>query len=373
MRTDTNAAVEEFRRRIKAQAEITRKLEELVASLEASPAAEGAEQAATRSPDRARADLERSEAKLKALKRNYALFRLRHALGPDPEHVEEAVLDDALVVLTSSRLTRHEQRQPGDGPIAFAAFRELMLADLPLGQLVENEAADRKSGVLFDSLEEQTSTKNILRRWTSQLATDPYVANILRYAADAAARFRDCLEKFLRGLEGLRLAYELKRQRADNLAIAFVGQRPFLQALNSWENIEHFCPNEARRLLENFHGLDTAREELKRLRDELNDELRAFVRTFFPRYVTYVTRQSKPRRQALGLGKASPRRLCRYVLEQIDRTDFLLPRGGILEIEVPPIPPEIRPFRKIKSYRRYKRQADAGGFAEPDALEDDAV
>ena len=69
------------------------------------------------------------------------------AVGPDAAHVEDTLFDDAIHTVTSGRLTRHETRRPSDGPIAFDAFRDLLLADLPLGQLVENEAADRKSSV----------------------------------------------------------------------------------------------------------------------------------------------------------------------------------------------------------------------------------
>ncbi|HUT36219.1 MAG TPA: hypothetical protein VNE39_22210 [Planctomycetota bacterium] len=371
MEQDLNARVEDYRRRIKAQAEVTRKLEELVRGLEAGPAAEGGEQ--TQAPlRRARGELERSERDLKALKREYACFRLREALGPDVGHVEDEVYDDAILTVSSGRLTRHEARRPSDGPIAFPAFRTLLLADLPLGQLVDNEAAERKSHVLFDPLEEQTSTKNILRRWASHLAADPYVANILRCAADATARFRESLEQFTRTLEGLRINYELKQRKVDHLAFAFVGRLPALQAANYWENMERACPAEAGQLIEHFYSLDAARAELKHLREELNGQLRALMRCFFPRYVTCVMQQSKARQHGLGLARFHPRRLCRYALEQIDRTDFLLPRGSAMEIEVPRIPRELVAFRKIKSYARYRRQRDRADLADAPAVEEDA-
>jgi len=149
MEQDRNAKVEDYRRRIKAQAEVTRQLEELVRGLEGGPAAQGGAQTEA-SLRRARADFERSESDLRALQREYACFRLREAVGADGTHVEDALFDDAIHTVTSGRLTRHETRRPSDGPIAFDAFRALLLADLPLGQLVENEAADRKSSVTFE-------------------------------------------------------------------------------------------------------------------------------------------------------------------------------------------------------------------------------
>jgi hypothetical protein len=91
---------------------------------------------------------------------------------------------------------------------------------------------------------------------------------------------------------------------------------------------------------------------------------------FLPRYVTYAMGQSKARQLALGLRSFSPRRLCRYVLEQVQRTDFLLPRGGNLEIEVPRIPPELAPFRKAKSYLAYKKQDRRGGVEDASTMED---
>ena len=372
MAQDVNATIEDYRRRIKAQAEVARKLEELAHGLESGPAAEGGAQTEG-SLRRARADAERSEKDLKAVKRQYACFRLCEALGPDPVHVEDAIFDDAILTVTSSGLTRHEERGPMDGPIAFQAFRSLLLADLPLGQLVENEAADRRSGVVFDPIQEQTSTKNILRRWAAMVGSDPYVANLLRCAADATARFKQCLEQFWRTLDGVRVGYELKQGKVDCLCFAFVDGRPVVQAANHWESVEQVCPAEAGRLVEQFSGLDAAREELKRLREELNGELRAFMRRFFPRYLTYATQQSKGRQHGLGLGRFNPRRLCRYVLEQVERTDFLLPRGSTMEIEVPPVPPEILAFRKTTAYVRHKRQSDRAAMADASEPEDGAV
>ncbi len=338
-----------------------RKLEELVRGLESAPAA-GAEESA-RPLRRARAELERSDAALKSLKRDYACLRLREGLGPDPELVDEAVFRDAVLAVTSSRLTRRETRRPGDGPIAFDAFLALLRADLPLEQLVENEASERRSGVVFESPQEQTSTKNILRRCAAMLASDPYVANILRCAGEAAARFRGCLALFARALEGLRTTYEQKQGKVDRLAFAFDGSRAVVQATDYWENMERACPAECRQLIEHFHGLDTAREELRRLHDELNGELAAFMRCFFPRYVTHKMQQRRVLGRGIRLGGRAARRLCEYVLEQIDRTDFLLPRGGSLEIDVPEIPREFIAFRKMPSYVRHKRQAEGVGLA----------
>ncbi|HPD14622.1 MAG TPA: hypothetical protein PLE19_06725 [Planctomycetota bacterium] len=371
MAQEAPPSIEDYQRRIAAQAAAVRELEELVHTLESGPAA-GTE-ATQKSLSRAHADLERAEADLKALKRQYAACLLREGRGPDPAHVEVAVFDEATQALTTGRLTSQEKRAPGDGPIAFDAFRSLLLAGLPLGQLVENEAADRKSSVLFDSLEEQTSTKNILRRWAAMVVGDPYVANILRCAREAAARFRQGLEQFTRVLDGVRINYELKQRKVDRLAFAFSGSRAVIQASNDWENIERVCPTEAQQLVEVFHSLVAARDELRRLRDELNGELRAFMKCFFPRYLTYVLQQSKPRQHELGLGRCKPHRVCRYVLEQVDRTDFLLPRGGDLEIDVPRIPPEIALFRKVKSYVRHRKQQDHAASGVASGGEDEAM
>jgi len=217
-----------------------------------------------------------------------------------------------------------------------------------------------------------------LRRWAAMVDSDPYVGRILRCASEAARRFAKALEQFAGTLDHLRISYELKERRVDRLAFRFVEGRPVIEAVEDWENVERVCPAEANALVGHFDELVRAREELRCLRDELNAELRAFMSCVVPRYVTLVLSQNRGRRESLGLGGRwlvgrRARRLCRYALGQIERTDFLLPRGGKLEIDVPRIPPEFAAFGDTRAYQRHKRHLERAAMAEEAASEDDSA
>ena len=94
---------------------------------------------------------------------------------------------------------------------------------------------------------------------------------------------------------------------------------------------------------------------------------------FFPRYLTYAMQQSKARQHGLGLGRFHPWRLCRYVVEQVERTDFLLPRGSTMEIDVPRIPAELAAFRKMSPRCAAPAATRAADLADAAAVEDGAV
>jgi hypothetical protein len=245
----------------------------------------------------------------------------------------------------------------------------MLLADLSLGQLIENERTERRADVIIDMLNEETGTKSILRKWAEMAQADPYVSGVLRRAAAATGQFNTCLKQFTTALDSLRIHYELKRRKVDRLAFSFDGSRPAVAATNYWENIEQVCSEEVAQLLEQFLGLDQARRELRRLREELNEELRAFMRAFVPRYVAYVGRQSRERRRSLGLRRSCAGRLCRYLLKQVEHTDFLLPRGSTMEIDVPRTPRNISAFRKTRSFRRYKRALHDARVADASTVE----
>jgi len=369
MDQDLNAAVEDFRRRIGDLASEHKRLLGLVADLEAQSPDAPADRP-SRPLRRARADLKRCANALEALKRDYARFRLRQAVGHDPAHIDAELFDDVLLATTTSGLTRREPRGPYEGRIGFDTFRTLLLADLPLGQVAGNEAAERKGDAAVDFLQEETGTKGILRRWAAMTQSDAYVSDILQSAAAAAARFGKYLTQFTQGLDSLRINYELKQRGVDRLAFACEGTRPTLEAANYWDNIEQVCSEEVRHLLAQFHGVEQARQELRQLREELNTELRSFMACFVPRYITYVTRQTRARQHSLGLGRFSARRLCQYLLEQIERTDFLLPRGSTMETAVPRVPANIVAFRKTKSFQRYKKALQHAAMADASTIQD---
>ena len=74
-------------------------------------------------------------------------------------------------------------------------------------------------------------------------------------------------------------------------------------------------------------------------------------------------RHGMPLGLRLGLRRFGARRLCDYLLEEIERTDFLLPRGGGIEVAVPRIPRAIAQFRKLKAFRNYKKALERAALS----------
>ena len=173
MTQDLNAAVEDCRRRISDQAAEVKRCQSVVRDLEAQTQ-EAAPSRILKSLRRAQADLDAADALLIKLKRDYARFRLREALGDDPAAIETQVFDEELMAIAAGWLTRQDARDPWNGRISFETFRSLLLADLLLSQAIENERADRRADVIIDMLDEQTSTKTILRQWASLAQSDPH-------------------------------------------------------------------------------------------------------------------------------------------------------------------------------------------------------
>jgi len=362
MSQDLNTRVEDYRRRIRDQAAEVDRLRGILRDVKAQAEQAGTSRAA-RAARSAQADLDRADAALAVLKREYARFRLHDGLGQDPAFVDADLLDEELLAMTRGRLARRAA-DPRSGRVGFDTFRSLLLADLLVGQLIDNEHSDRRADVILDPADERASTKNILRQWVSQAQSDPYVSDALRRASDEASRFSRCLTQFLNGLENLRITYELKQRKSDHLGLVLKDGRVALEASNDWATVERVCPDEVRHLCGAFLGVEEARDELRQLHEELNVELRNLLAAFVPRYITYVSRQSRARRERLGLKRLRSGRLCRYLLDEIERTDFLLPRGSGLEMAVPRIPRTIAAFRKTHAFERFRKSLDRASTVE---------
>ena len=372
MEQDLNATVTECRRCISDLACKVERLERAVEELEGQ-AQGGDSKEAARSLRAAQTDLECARRDLEALTREYARFRLEEAIGADPAHINTELFDQELLAVSRGPLTRREPRAPADGRIGFDAFRSLMLADIGLDQALENEESERRTGVIVDGTGDDGSTKRLLRQWAGSLQSDPYVSGLLGRAADAASRFARCLNDFTRGLDNLRINYEISQRKVDHLVFSFEDKQPVVQASNDWHNMQELLPDECRALLENFLGLSQARDELRKLRDELNTELRAFMAVFVPRSIAYALRQSKARQRGLGLGRSGARRLCDHLLDEVEQADFLVPQGGGIELAVPRIPREFAQFRKLKAFREYKKSLDKAALADAPTVAEDSA
>ena len=362
MEQNLNAAVEDHRRRLD---DLAREVERLALAVEdlRDQAGPNAPKEAARSLKLGRADLTQARKALEALDAEYAEFRLREALGADPGYIDDELFDERLLALSTGRLTRKEPRHPREGRIGLDTFREMMLADLGLGQLVENEDAERKADLIIDHQAGDDATKSILRGWAAHLQSDPFVSERLAAVAGAASRFAACLNEFTRGLDNLRINYEISQRKVDQLTFVVDGGKPAIHAANFWDNIEELFARECRGCLESFCGLQQAREEIRRARDELTTEFQAFFASFIPRYIAYALAQSPARRQRLGLGRLRARRMCAYLLHQMAETDLLLPRGGGIEIAVPTIPHNLAAFRKLKAFRDYKKALERAALS----------
>ena len=361
MDQDLNTIVEAYRRRLGDAGADVQRLEDAAVELE-EQVEEGAPPEAAESLRRARADLARAEHTREAIQREYAVFRLREALGSDPGYLDRDLFDEELIAITQGRLVRRDPRDPRDGEIGFESFRAMLLSDLGLDQLADNERAERRGAGLHE-FHEHSGTQAILRQWAARLRSDPHVSSLMDRAADAASRFSDRLAEFTRSLDNLRINYEISKRQVDQLTFACDAGRPAIHAANYWENVEELFAQESGACLGSFLALEQARDEVRRLREELNAALRAFLSAFVPRYITYASRQSKARRLRLGLRRFGARRLCDYLLDEIERTDFLLPRGGGIEVAVPRIPRAIAQFRKLKAFRDYKKALERAALS----------
>ncbi len=347
-------AVEDFRRRIAEQQREVQRLQAIVLELEAQNVHGADERRARASLRSSRADLVRARDDVAELKRLYARFRLREGLGRDPGSLDDDTFDDELRALCRGPLGRRLAHQ---GVIGFDTCREMLLADLPLGELADNARSARKAGVpdVFDG---ESATQTILRRWAAIAQCDPYVSEALRRATAALEQYHTSLAEFRRGLDDLRVNYEIKHRGADLLAFHADGDRCVLRAENDWPNIRETFPDEATRLAAHFHALRQAHKELTAVREELNGRLRDYMASFVASYVTYASRQSRERRQHLGLGGQGIRRLAGYLLDEIENIDFLLVGGGGLEVPLPRIPRELAPFSRTDAYREHKGEAE---------------
>ena len=162
---DVTAAVDEFRRGIQNRAQEVQRLQDVLAGLEAEEDRAVRRRALAASLRHARRDLAAAERALDELRHDYARFRLREALGHDPDHIDDRALDEELLAISVNSFSRKENRYPLAGAIGFETFRELLLAGLPLAQLIENERSRHKNDVIFDAPGDEGSehrTKNEL-------------------------------------------------------------------------------------------------------------------------------------------------------------------------------------------------------------------
>ncbi|NQT88044.1 hypothetical protein HQ560_14860 [bacterium] len=369
MESELSVRVDECRRRMDDSARELERVQGIVRDLveedRVSPLPE-----AERQLKRARADLQRTRKAHAALQREYARLRLRHGIGHDPAHIDTELFDQELLRISRRPLIRADAPDLYDGRIGPDVVRAGLLAHLELAAVIENERADRKQDVLNGLLDDHASTKAILRQWAAVTQSDEYVSSSLVRGQEALERFDRALDAFSSGLDSLRITYELLERKVDSVAIAFEDGRASLVAANYWSNIESKCPDEAACMLEQFCILDTAREEIREARDDLNEELRRFMSVFVPRYLGYATRRPPPKGEERELSVLGARKVCRYLLDEIERTDFLLPGGGGMELRLPRVPANIAPFRKCTAYRQY-RKAQAPRAPEPADSEGD--
>jgi hypothetical protein len=358
-------AVEDFRRRLADLQREVQRLRSLVLELESAGSLLAEERRAKSSLRRAQADLARAQEEVAELQRIYARFRLREGLGPDPEALDDALVDAELLAFCQGPLSRRLAFDAATSAVGFATCRQMLLAGLSLDELTRTLRTARSTGGVSEVGDARAATHAVLRRWAALTEADPYVAERLARARAAADRYTQFLAGFLAQIESVRINYEIKQRTADRLGFTLEGDRCVLRADNDWANVEAAFPREAERLAEQFDGLRRATQELTAARDELNGQLRTFMASLAAMYLTYVSRQSRERRQQLGLAGESVSRLGNHLLDEIEGLDFLLPSGGGFQVPLPRIPRELAPFTRTAAYRQHAKPGDGTDDARP--------
>jgi len=302
----------------------------------------------------ARAPLKKTQARIleleqqrHRLREQYAAFRLKNALGSDPDYIPDALLEKILMQLASAGDSWVEPIPPTN-PIDRAWLKILLLNPVQLAHVARTRSLHHDAASMLNP---NSEAKLKLREWSSLLATEPYVNSKLCRAVDLEASFKAALEKLRSSLDNLRNNYEIAQKRVDLLRITRRGGACWVEACDLWDNIEKRFPKEARTIFRRFYELQSILAELAELRAEINAHLRAFMKRAVALLVALLAEQTKDVRRAY-LGDESPnKKLCQYLAAEADRTDFLNPDPPGLAFPRLALPDEFAEINALASYR----------------------
>lgn len=295
----------------------------------------------------------------------YATYRLREGLGPDPVHIDEHILSETLKGMVSK--SRLSALITEDVPmrISTAARQDLMLLNFSFAES-DDDSVKNDSGLL-SLLNERSPMKDAFRRWASQIK-DEYIMGTLEQLQRLDDNRQNTVELLLRRLDRLRRRYEDELETVDDLAVERLDGQTVIRTSNSWSNLASNFPEDIQEVYAIFRTLENQIEEIEEIKAVLNGELRKFIASVIPYYIAYVQQQKRSaRRTVLRSQKAAPK-LVEKMVREAKQTDYLRTGGG-LRVPHPKIPKEFSAIRKMGGYQNFARTANLDKMRSDDTVE----
>jgi hypothetical protein len=299
--------------------------------------------------------------RLQAKQAEYAKYRLQEGLGPDPMQIEDPILEKTLKgLIDKSKLSRLVDMMVPTR-IDQSSRYEMLLSNFSLADALGASGNDPMA-----HLSEKSPVKNALRRWASQI-NDTFVHETVDQLRRLSENFENSIGLFRRRLDRVRSQYEADHQ-ADQLYMVKEDGIHQLRASSNWGNIEAHYPEEVKEAFGIFRLLEQQLKEIDEIKELLNGEIRKFMSTLVPLYLSYVQQQSREVQRAV-LGKVKlNQKLAERLLSEASQADYLLAGSG-LSVAHPKIPPEFALIRKLKSYENFKRSTGIEQLQNQDTVE----
>ena len=296
---------------------------------------------------------------------DYARFRLREGLGPDSLYIDDSTLDAALKnLIDKSRFSRSVEKMI-PMRIGLRARQELLLSGFSFAESLDSALESQNEMMSF--LSERSPLKNACRRWASLLA-DPYVTETIDQLRRLAENFENTGGLLQRRVDRVRRKYEDQQGSPDFLEMVREGSQTLLRASNDLSNLAAELPEDIREVFGIFRSLEQQLREIEEIKELLNAELRKFMGTLTPLYLSLVHQQAKEVKRAV-LGRAKPSaKLVDRMTREARQADYLLAGAG-LPVPHPKIPKEFRAIRQLKSYQSFKRSAGIDQLQNQDTVE----
>jgi hypothetical protein len=299
--------------------------------------------------------------RLQAKQEDYARYRLKEGLGPDPMQIEDPILEKTLKeLIEKSKLSRLADMMV-PMRIEQTSRHEMLLSNFSLADALGASGNDSMA-----HLSEKSPVKNALRRWACQI-NDAFVHETVEQLRRLSENFESSIGLFRRRLDQVRRQYETDHQ-ADQVFMVKEDGIHQLRSSSHWGNIEAHYQEEVREVYGIFRSLEQQLKEIDEIKELLNGEIRKFMSTLVPLYLAYVQQQSREVQRAV-IGKLKlNHRLAERLRGEAEQADYLLPGSG-LSVAHPKIPPEFALIRKLKSYQNFKRSTGIEQLQNQDTVE----
>ncbi|MBI2193786.1 MAG: hypothetical protein HYU36_17560 [Planctomycetes bacterium] len=293
---------------------------------------------------------QKSEARLADAQSEYALYRLREGLGPDPVFIEDSTLHKTLKDLVARSKISALVEEGIPTRIGDAARQAMLLSNYSLAGGFES--APNQQPKLLSLLSERSPIKENLRRWSVQIH-DPYVKETLEQLRRLEQNFDNTRILLQKRIDKLRRRYEDELPELEHMELDRVENQTLLRVSHVWSDLAAEFPEDAREVYGIFRALELQLEEIQSIKELLNAELRKFVANLIPAYLALIEMQSRSVRRAV-LGSFSPSaKLAEKLMREARQADYLLPGEG-LPVPHPRLPREFSALRKLSAYQTFK-------------------